>query len=222
MAMLAMVAPVETAGPQSLNRLPGMRYRTRHLTIAATVPPGQRRAKGRDSGSLGSLAPGAPGCGHGTGGHRVRSPRHGQFGPPPRHRRPAARDQPRLGRGLTGCPVRLGQSGAVSCPTVPSPCEPVRRPTPLGDQVAWDLTGCLGIPKLPVWPGGRAGRPARASAHASPCQPCTSPVNLCGQPLVPTGTQRPAQIFSNHGVLAGTPLRNRTVDLLLTMQTDTV
>ena len=151
--------------PSSLNRLPGMRYRTRHLTIAATVPLGQRRAEGRDSGSLGSLAPGAPGRGHGTGGHRVRSPRHGQFGPPPRHRRPAARDQPRLGRGLTRCPVRLGQSGAVSCPTVPSPYEPVRRQTPLGDQVAWDLTGRLGIPKLSVWPGGSGWT----------ASPCTSP-----------------------------------------------
>jgi hypothetical protein len=38
-----------------------------------------------------------------------------------------------------------------------------------------------------------------------------------GQPLVPTGPQSPGQIFSNHSVLAGAPLRNRTVDLLLTM-----
>ena len=39
----------------------------------------------------------------------------------------------------------------------------------------------------------------------------------CGQPLVPTGSQNPGRIFSNHTVLAGAPLRNRTVDLLLTM-----
>jgi hypothetical protein len=40
----------------------------------------------------------------------------------------------------------------------------------------------------------------------------------CGQPLVPTGPQSLIRIFSNHGVLAGAPLRNRTVDLLLTME----
>jgi hypothetical protein len=39
----------------------------------------------------------------------------------------------------------------------------------------------------------------------------------CGQPLVPTGPQSRASGFSNHSVLAGAPLRNRTVDLLLTM-----
>jgi hypothetical protein len=37
------------------------------------------------------------------------------------------------------------------------------------------------------------------------------------QPLVPTGHRSPVRIFSNHTVLAGAPLRNRTVDLLLTM-----
>ena len=39
----------------------------------------------------------------------------------------------------------------------------------------------------------------------------------CGQPLVPTAPQSRVQIFSNYGVLAGAPLRNRTVDLLLTI-----
>ena len=39
----------------------------------------------------------------------------------------------------------------------------------------------------------------------------------CGQPLVPTGLPGPVWFFSNHAVLAGAPLRNRTVDLLLTM-----
>jgi hypothetical protein len=39
----------------------------------------------------------------------------------------------------------------------------------------------------------------------------------CGQPLVPTGPQSPVRIFSNYVVLAGAPLRNRTIDLLLTM-----
>ena len=41
----------------------------------------------------------------------------------------------------------------------------------------------------------------------------------CGQPLVPTAPQSRVQIFSNYTVLAGAPLRNRTVDLLLTMHT---
>ena len=39
----------------------------------------------------------------------------------------------------------------------------------------------------------------------------------CGQPLVPTGPRSLVQIFSNNSVLAGAPLRNRTVDLLLTI-----
>jgi hypothetical protein len=39
----------------------------------------------------------------------------------------------------------------------------------------------------------------------------------CGRPLVPTGPQSAARIFSNHAILPGAPLRNRTVDLLLTM-----
>ena len=42
------------------------------------------------------------------------------------------------------------------------------------------------------------------------------------QPLGPTGPRSPGQFFSNHSVLAGAPLRNRTVDLLLTMQYGTV
>jgi hypothetical protein len=40
----------------------------------------------------------------------------------------------------------------------------------------------------------------------------------CGQPLVPTGLPGPVWFFSNHMVLAGAPLRNRTVDLLLTIR----
>ena len=40
----------------------------------------------------------------------------------------------------------------------------------------------------------------------------------CREPLVPTGPQSPALIFSNYTILAGVPLRNRTVDLLLTIE----
>ena len=43
---------------------------------------------------------------------------------------------------------------------------------------------------------------------------------LYGQPLVPTGPQRHRRDFSNHTVLAGAPLRNRTVDLLLPCMPD--
>src|SRR5689334_2663695 len=43
------------------------------------------------------------------------------------------------------------------------------------------------------------------------------PVSPCGQPLVPTGPPSPVRIFSNHTAPAGAPLRNRTVDLLLTI-----
>jgi hypothetical protein len=44
----------------------------------------------------------------------------------------------------------------------------------------------------------------------------------CKQPLVPTGVHGIFELFSNKAHLAGAPLRNRTVDLLLTMQPDTV
>jgi hypothetical protein len=49
--------------------------------------------------------------------------------------------------------------------------------------------------------------------------PVTADSAPCGQPLVPTGTQSLVRIFSNKGILPGAPLRNRTVDLLLTMET---
>ncbi len=48
--------------------------------------------------------------------------------------------------------------------------------------------------------------------------PVTADSAPCGQPLVPTGTQNLVRIFSNKGILPGAPLRNRTVDLLLTME----
>jgi hypothetical protein len=46
--------------------------------------------------------------------------------------------------------------------------------------------------------------------------------NTGSRPLDPIGPQSPGQIFPNYSLLAGAPLRNRTVDLLLTMQADTV
>jgi len=70
----------------------------------------------------------------------------------------------------------------------------------------------------PPWPGSDGLRRASpelryglAGLALAGCQ-C-----LLRQPLVPTGPQNHVRIFSNHAVLAGAPLRNRTVDLLLTM-----
>jgi hypothetical protein len=57
----------------------------------AAVAPGRRRAEGRDSRSPGSPTPGPLGRGHGTGDRYLRFHRHGQVGPSPRHRWPAAR-----------------------------------------------------------------------------------------------------------------------------------
>jgi hypothetical protein len=59
-------------------------------------------------------------------------------------------------------------------------------------------------PELSAWPGASG-----ALAAAVPS----------GQPLVPTDPQSPVRDFSKHSVLPGAPLRNRTVDLLLTIST---
>ena len=80
-------------------------------------------------------------------------------------------------------------------PAQPSPAP--SPPWPGSDGAAPGIPGAAGI----AW---RDWRWRAASAS-------------CGQPLVPTGPQSPARIFSNHTVPAGAPLRNRTVDLLLTM-----
>jgi hypothetical protein len=122
----------------------------------------------------------------------------------PRHRRPVARDRPRPDRDLAGMArPGLGPSGSVSCLTVPLLVRARPALGSLGYRGARDLTG-------------RPGRP-RSCRHglAGPAGWAAGP--RCGQPLVPTGPQNPAQIFSNHTVLAGAPLRNRTVELLLTI-----
>ena len=66
-----------------------------------------------------------------------------------------------------------------------------------------DLAGLpRASPELSAWPGGTG-----AGGLPVPLR----------QPLVPTGLPGPVRIFSNHAVLAGAPLRNRTIDLLLTI-----
>src|SRR5580704_9722795 len=71
----------------------------------------------------------------------------------------------------------------------------------------------------PPWPGSGGAAPGVPGAAGMAWRDwrwraaCPSG----GEPLVPTGPQGPVRIFSNHAVLAGAPLRNRTVDLLLTM-----
>lgn len=65
----------------------------------------------------------------------------------------------------------------------------------------------------PPWPGSDAAAPGIPGAAGMAWRDwrwraaCPS----CGEPLVPTGPQSPVRIFSNHAVLAGAPLRNRTV-----------
>jgi hypothetical protein len=48
------------------------------------------------------------------------------------------------------------------------------------------------------------------------------PVHPLRAAISPHRPSDPGSVFSNHGALAGAPLRNRTVDLLLTMQADTI
>ena len=73
----------------------------------------------------------------------------------------------------------------------------------------------------PPWPGSGGAAPSIPGAAGMAWRdwPWRAAGACCGQPLVPTGPQSLVRIFSNHGVLAGAPLRNRTVDLLLTMDT---
>ena len=76
-----------------------------------------------------------------------------------------------------------------------------------------------GGPPVPaVEPGVSPASPSRATGRALSARTRFP----CGQPLVPTGPQRTVQIFSNHIVLAGAPLRNRTIDLLLTLHAGSV
>jgi hypothetical protein len=76
----------------------------------------------------------------------------------------------------------------------------------------------------PPWPGSDGAAPGIPGAVGMAWRDwrCRAASASCGQPLVPTGPQDPARIFSNHTVLAGAPLRNRTVDLLLTMHDGSV
>jgi hypothetical protein len=71
----------------------------------------------------------------------------------------------------------------------------------------------------PPWPGSGGAAPGIPGAAGMAWRDWRwrAAGASCGQQLVPTGPQCPVRIFSNHMVLAGAPLRNRTVDLLLTM-----
>jgi len=116
------------------------------------------------------------------------------------------------------------------------------RPRSCGWRMAspgWSQSGAvsrLDVP-LPVWayPGARFPRLGRSpGSEGCPGHPGAAGMTWqqwwrwpglpvpCGQPLVPTSSPNLLELFSNNIVLAGAPLRNRTVDLLLTMQADTV
>jgi hypothetical protein len=135
------------------------------------------------------------------GGRHLRFHRHGQARPSPRHR-PAARDRPRS--------YGDGQSGPG----------PVRRRLMSGCAVSGVGLSSARFLWLPRGPGsdGLASEHPRCGRHGLAEWLAGRPVCPCGQPLVPAGLRSPVRIFSNHGVLAGAPLRNRTVDLLLTME----
>ena len=103
--------------------------------------------------------------------------------------------------------------------TVPGPAPDDRPAPPPGPPGGGMIPARPSPAPSPPWPGsggaapgipggaGMAWRDWRWRAASASCR----------QPLVPTGLPGPARIFSNHTVLAGAPLRNRTVDLLLTM-----
>ena len=103
--------------------------------------------------------------------------------------------------------------------TVPGPAPDDRPAPPPGPPGGGMIPARPSPAPSPPWPGsggaapgipggaGMAWRDWRWRAASASCR----------QPLVPTGLPGLARIFSNHTVLAGAPLRNRTVDLLLTM-----
>ena len=181
-----------------ITRHPGRRP---GASLPGPAPPGSA-AGGR---SPGSPAPGPPDLGMVRAAVACAVTAMAGSGRRSRYRRPAARDRPRPGRDLAGMArPGLGPSGSVSSLTVPLPVRACPAPGSLGCRGARDLTGRPARPR-----SCRHGRAGVARWAAS--------VPRCGQPLVPTGPQRPVRIFSNHTVLPGAPLRNRTVDLLLTI-----
>jgi hypothetical protein len=178
--MLAVVALAETAGPIRY-RPPGMQYSTRHLTIAAAVVSGLRLASaGRRDAIPDRPAPPRRPRALGTGTWawyglplRVLSPpwpvRAAALTPPSCCAGPAATRSRSC-----GMPVRAGAIRRCLMPNVPLPCEPVRHPIPHSDQEAWDLTGCLSIPKLPTRPGGSGWAGSPCPLRAVPCPPADS------------------------------------------------
>ena len=208
-----------TISSPQLPRLAGAWHRVRECPArstcmsehpAATAPA---VARGNDL----SFRPGQPACTVGSFGRR-HQPLPGDAGQMPRcpglapsrirrwcaDRVPADAGRNRVRAGcdtrpgtkrLPGSPLP-GHRAVGMIPAQPSPAP--SPPWPGSDGAARGVPGSSGM----AWRDWR-WRAARASL---------------GQPLVPTGPQGPVRIFSNHGVLAGAPLRNRTVDLLLTME----
>ena len=185
-----------------------MRDRARHLTTARRRPRWRPATGGRkDAIPRVARLPRAPGhrtwAWDGRPSPALSPPFPGRAVAPA----PAARCAgPAAARSRSGGRVARpgwGPSGSLSCLTVPLPWQACPALGSLGYPGARDLTGRPAPPGAAgaAWREWRAGRP----------------VPRCRQPLVPTGSQSRARIFSNNTVLAGAPLRNRTVDLLLTI-----
>jgi hypothetical protein len=172
--------------------------------VLAAVTPGHRRAEGRDPGRPAPTRPGHPDVGVVRVAVTCAFTAMARSGRRPRHRR-AARDRPRLGRDRAGM--------------APSWLGPVRHRLMSGYAVTGAGLSDARFPWLPRGPGsdGLAPGHPRGCRHGLAEWLARRPVCPCGQPLVPTGPRSPVRIFSNHTVLAGAPLRNRTVDLLLTI-----
>ena len=191
-------------------------YRRGRAPLAGRhAPPGRRPGASLPgpaslASGAGGRSPGSPplAAGRGYGGRHLRCHRRGRVGPSPPA--PAAR--------CAGPAATRSRSGGDG-PSGPGPARLRQR----SDRAA---TGAgLSDARFLGYRGARdvTGRPGRRRScrHGRREWRAGRPVPRCGQPLVPTDPQSPALIFSNHAVLAGAPLRNRTVDLLLTMDSRT-
>ena len=153
------------------------------------------------------------------------SPQAGFWAPASAAARGRGPDAALPGPGAVPHPPLVRAPWSQPVPATGSGRDAVHGPAP--DDCPAPLPGCRAVGMIPAqpspapsppWPGSDGLRRASpelryglAGLALAGCQ-C-----LLRQPLVPTGPQNHVRIFSNHAVLAGAPLRNRTVDLLLTM-----
>jgi hypothetical protein len=117
-------------------------------------------------------------------------------------------------------PVDARDRVRAGCDTWPGTRRPPGSPLP-GHRAVGMMPAQPPPAPSPPWPGSDGAAPGIPGAVGTAWRDWRwrAADASCRRPLVPTGPPGPARIFSNHIILAGAPLRNRTVDLLLTIST---